>query len=128
MKAKEPVSTRRCFHAGDDPRTNGRTLAELRTLAATARSAGPFSSDRRTTMPNCDDDPLANTCAKRRWRVRVKLSGSDEWQTREIEADEASPWTDGVLYFWNWVGTKKSRRLSLYAFAPGTWQSLEAMA
>jgi hypothetical protein len=66
---------------------------------------------------------MAAVIAGNRWSIEAIWPGEMSWSIREIEADEAQPWTDGVLFLFN-EGEKGRRRLVL-ALAPGRWRSCE---
>ena len=77
---------------------------------------------RRALLPDGEKAMVATVEGKPRWSIEVIWPRETGWSIREFEADEAHPWTAGVLHLWNHGKTRDRRRLVL-AFADGRWRS-----
>jgi hypothetical protein len=67
-------------------------------------------------------DPLVAAAAGRLWSIEAIFPGEPDWSRRAIEADEAQPWTDGVLFLFD-HGEKAGSRRTVLTLAPGRWRS-----
>ncbi len=56
------------------------------------------------------------------WLIDAVWPGEEAFAIREIPAEEAQPWTDGVLFLFD-RGKKGGERRTVIALAPGRWRS-----
>ncbi|HEY5107329.1 MAG TPA: hypothetical protein VII73_11255 [Caulobacteraceae bacterium] len=77
---------------------------------------------RRVLLPDGEETMVATVEGKPRWSIEAIWPGETDWSIQQVEADEANPWTAGVLHLWNHGKTRDSRGLVL-ALADGRWRS-----